>query len=155
MARLEHWREPLSQPPTPEQLATRDADGWRLVAVEWQREVQGPDQDLLGLAGELPYGLRLTVQDEAQASVKMAEDRRETDVLRLVLEMIRDDEASLRAVAEELNRRGFRTRGGAPWTQVDLFELMPRVVEAAPGIYARQAPPDHPPATTTVQTVQM
>lgn len=143
MARLEHWRETLSQPPTPEQLAARDADGWRLVAVEWQREAQGPDHDLLGLAGELPYGLRLALQDREQPGTRMAEDRRETDVLCVVLELIRDDEASLRAIAEELNQRGFRTRRNTPWTQVDVFELMPRVVEAAPGIYARQADLDH------------
>jgi len=47
-----------------------------------------------------------------------------------------DDQNSLSDVAIELNQRGYRTRSGAPWSQVSVLHLLPRVVEVAPEIFA-------------------
>jgi hypothetical protein len=38
-------------------------------------------------------------------------------------------------IADELNRRGFRTRQGTPWTPVSVFQMLPRLIEAGPKIF--------------------
>jgi len=42
------------------------------------------------------------------------------------------------AIAEELNRRGYRTRQGTPWTPVSVFQMLPRLIEVGPRIFARE-----------------
>ena len=38
-------------------------------------------------------------------------------------------------VAEELNKRRFRTRAGFAWNPASVFELLPRLIEAGPRIF--------------------
>lgn len=40
------------------------------------------------------------------------------------------------SIAEEMNRRGFRTREGKPWTSVSVFQMLPRLIEIGPRIFA-------------------
>jgi hypothetical protein len=35
-------------------------------------------------------------------------------------------EGSYARIADEINRRGFRTRQGAEWSPVSVFEMLPR-----------------------------
>ena len=36
------------------------------------------------------------------------------------------------SIADELNRRGFRTREGVRWTPVSVFQMLPRLIEVGP-----------------------
>ena len=48
--------------------------------------------------------------------------------------MIVDDQP-LSRVAEELNRRGYMTREGKPWTPSALFTLLPRMIQVGPRVF--------------------
>ncbi len=39
------------------------------------------------------------------------------------------------SIADELNRRGFRTRDGVRWTPVSVFQMLPRLIEVGPTIF--------------------
>ena len=132
MTKVERRREVLTSPPTAEQLREKTEEGWRLVAVEWERDAPGADQ-AAGLEGEeIPYGLEV-----AADHLHLVENPLEIEVVRRLLEQIVTDQP-LSAAADELNRRGYRQRSGTPWNQVALFNLLPRVVELAPRIYSSE-----------------
>jgi hypothetical protein len=40
------------------------------------------------------------------------------------------------AIAEELNQRGYRTRQGMRWTPISVFQMLPRLIEVGPKIFA-------------------
>lgn len=128
MPRPEHVRETRSELPTPEELEHRKNEGWQLVAVEWQRETSAEPPTL---EPQVPFGLRLQPSTAA-----IEENPVEREALALMLELITADETSLSQVAAELNRRGFRTRRGSKWSEVAVFNMLPRLVETAPRIYA-------------------
>ena len=128
MAKVERVREVLSSPPTAEYWQEKAHQGWRPVAVEWEREVEGAEVG--ALKQEVPYG-----QQVADDCLYLVENPTEVEAMRLMLEQIVADRP-LSAVAEELDRRGFRQRSGARWTQVAVFNLLPRLIEMAPRIYA-------------------
>lgn len=130
MAKIETVREPISRLPTTAEIEQREAQGWQLAAVEWQREVAGEATD--PAAPATPYGLRVA----GSGSTQLEAHPDERDVLQLTLDRVIDDENSLSDVATELNQLGYRTRSGAPWSQVSVFHLLPRVVEVAPEIFA-------------------
>ncbi len=131
MAKVERVREVLSSPPAAEYWQQKAAEGWRPVAVEWEREVEGAEADG-PLKEEVPYGLQ--VSDDC---LYLEENPAEVDAMRRMLEQIVADRP-LSAAAEELNRRGFRRRSGARWTQVAVFNMLPRLVEVAPRIYSSE-----------------
>jgi hypothetical protein len=54
-------------------------------------------------------------------------------VLLTILELI-VVEKGVSHIAAELNRRGYATRGGTAWTSSAVFNLLPRLIEAAPDI---------------------
>jgi hypothetical protein len=54
-----------------------------------------------------------------------------------MMELIIQD-ISLSKVAEELNRKGFRTRRGAEWGPVAVFNMLPRLIELTPRIFASE-----------------
>lgn len=129
MAKIERVREVLTDPLSPEYLREKARAGWRAVAVEWQR---GGEK---GAAAELPeeevpYGLRVAADGR-----HLIEDPAELEALTLMLAEIVDDQP-LSSVAEELNRRDHRRRDGSRWTQVAVFNMLPRLIEVAPRIYA-------------------
>jgi len=39
------------------------------------------------------------------------------------------------SIAEELNRRDFRTRAGSMWTPTGVFALLPRLIEIGPRMF--------------------
>ena len=79
---------------------------------------------------EPPYGLR--VCDDCR---HLEQDDDEVATMARILAMLSDD-VPLSRIAERLNANGRRDRGGRPWNQTAVFELLPRVIEVAPRIYA-------------------
>jgi hypothetical protein len=62
MKKIEWIREAVSVLPSPEHLKQRETAGWRLAAVEWEREVQAeptPTSEGLVSGEEIPYGTRI------------------------------------------------------------------------------------------------
>ena len=129
MAKTERMREVLSEPPTPEGIQSRMDDGWRPVAMEWERSVPAVETAPSNRGRRaVPYGLRVS-----QDWHVLEEDPEEQDILRSILALIAGDNP-LSKIAGELNHKGHRTRTGSQWTQVDVFQLLPRLIEAAPDI---------------------
>lgn len=127
MATTRRVREPLTSIPTADYWERKAADGWRPVAIELERSDDGTATAPVPV--DVPYGLR--VADDCRS---LEENPQEAEALTLMLRLIADD-SPLSGVASELNRRGFRDRRGGEWTQVAVFEMLPRLVEAAPDIY--------------------
>lgn len=132
MAKVERIREMLSEPLSEEYLRQKAEAGWKPVAVEWQREVERGEEQRAKSPGTLvedvPYGLRI-----AEDCQHLAENPAEKEALALMMEQIVLDN-SLSEIAGELNRRGFRTREGQPWTQTAVFNMLPRLIDAGPEI---------------------
>jgi hypothetical protein len=132
MVGIERLREALSVPPTPEQIRQRASEGWRLVAVEWERPAIGERGDGGELKLEIPFGLKI-----AADCCHLEEHPVEKEAMTLMLEMIVEDR-SLSEVARGLNQREFQTRDGRAWTQTDVFYMLPRLIEAAPHIFSSE-----------------
>jgi len=128
MPRIERIRETARTPLELGYFTERAAAGWRLVALEWEREVPGEIEPARRLA-PVPYGLR--VSDDCQ---HLEENPLEMQVLKMMMEFIVQD-FSLSRIASELNRRDLRTRDGALWSQVSVFQMLTRVIEVAPQIH--------------------
>ncbi len=131
MAKTERIREILSTPLTPETLREKAKEGWRAVAIEWERGDERDASERLPVE-EIPYGLRIS-----EDCHHLMEDPDEVAALTLMLVQIVADKPCS-SVAEELNRRGFRRRDGAKWTQVSVFNMLPRLIEVAPRIYSSE-----------------
>jgi hypothetical protein len=108
------------------------AGGWRLVALEWEREAEDEAAPARGWSEEIPYGLQ--VSDDATGLV---ENPSETEVMVIVLDGIVED-CPLSRIADELNQRGYRTRLGGHWTAATLFNLLPRMIAAGPKLFASE-----------------
>lgn len=134
MRKLERIRENLSAPMSPEQLREREAGGWRMAAVIWEREVQAAGEEEREI--EIPYGLRV-----AADCSRLEEDPGEKEVLVLAMEQIVQDRP-LSQVAAELNRQGYLTRQGARWTPGAVFDLLPRIIEVGPRIFSEKEWPE-------------
>lgn len=80
----------------------------------------------------VPYGLKV-----ADDHIHLEREPREHEVLMLTLELIVQD-FGLSKVAEELNLRGYLTRKGYPWNAANVFELLPRLIEAGPKIFTSE-----------------
>lgn len=132
MTRSERVREVLTSPLSEDYLRQKADEGWRAVAVEWERGVEAGQRPTQLPVEEVPYGLRV-----AEDCRHLIEDPGEVEAMALMLEQIVADKP-LSSVAEELNRRGFRRRDGMRWTQVSVFNLLPRLIEVAPRIYSTE-----------------
>lgn len=130
MARMERIREYVNGTLQPQQLEQRAQAGWRLRAVEWQREVAGNATETTLAAEEIPYGLRV-----AADCYHLEPDPEESDTLLQMMELMVQD-CPLSHVANELNARGFRTRKGTPWTSVSVFNMLPRLIDAGPRMFS-------------------
>ncbi len=128
MKHKEHVRELFPDPPDPEYWNQKAREGWKLVSAEWEREVEPAGSEATWVE-EIPYGLKV-----GEDAMHLVENPGEREALTVMLEMIVADKP-LSEVAEWVNNRGLRTRSGAKWTQVDIFELLPRLVEVTPLIY--------------------
>jgi recombinase len=131
MANQERLREMISGPLDPDYLRQREAAGWRVAAVEWVRENSTATAAPRAIE-EVPYGMRV-----GPDCIHLEEDSTETQAMLLMLEMI-VQEIRLPQVAEELNRKGFRTRAGSEWSPVAVFNLLPRLIELGPRIFSSE-----------------
>ncbi len=130
MARTERIREYVNGTLQPEHLQERAQGGWKLLAVEWERTVLGNAPEPANTAEEIPYGLRVA----ADCFHLEADPEESTTLLQMMELMVQD--CPLSHVANELNAKGFRTRKGAPWTSVSVFNMLPRLIEAGPRMFS-------------------
>lgn len=122
--------EPVLGSPDAREVERRSREGWRIVGVTWERRTEGPAwQDELALSGEIPFGL--TVAGDCSG---LAEEANEKSALLLMLSLI-VQEAKLDRIAIELNRRGHRTRSGAPWNAASVFDMLPRLIEVGAHVF--------------------
>jgi hypothetical protein len=128
MNRKERKRDVFPAQPSQDYWEDKQKDGWRLVAAEWEREAELPTSDVPWVE-DIPYGMKV-----GPDSLHLVENTEEKKALVLMLEMIVADKP-FSEVAERVNAAGHRTRAGALWSQVEVFELMPRLVEVASRIY--------------------
>jgi len=128
MATMEHLRDAVTTTPQAEYWERRSAEGWNLAGIHWERPATGGAAEVTRHWEDVPYGMRI-----ADDCAHLEEEPEEMEVLARMLRMIADD-LSLSQVARELNRAGFRDRSGEVWTQVAAFNLLPRLIEAAPRV---------------------
>jgi len=129
MSPRDRFREVLSSPLTEETIGRRAAEGWRPVAIEWERlAARGESGATLE---EVPYGLKV-----AADHVHLQEDPAEVEVLLTILEGIVED-CPMSHIAATLNRRGSTMRNGMPWNQSEVFELLPRLIEFGSRLFNR------------------
>ena len=134
MKKTEWIREALSGWPGRDYQREKEAAGWRLVAMEWEREIEAEAAGREGTqpAEEIPYGMRI-----ASDCHHLEESPSEMQVLKFLAEMIVQD-TSFTAMADALNMRGFRTRDARAWTAAGVFKLTPRLIDIAPRILSGQ-----------------
>jgi len=106
--------------------------GWKLVAVEWQREIEGGQDEPRAFIEDVPFGLR--VSSDCQ---HLEENPSEKEVLVTMMDLIVQDNP-LSKVAAEMNQRGFRTRQGGRWAPVTVFNMLPRLIEVGPRIFSSE-----------------
>lgn len=132
MGRMERVREVIHGKLDLDDMQHKYAAGWRLAALEWERETaavdaatEAPQSNL----HELPFGLRV-----AADCMHLEEDPAEMKALNTMMELIVQD-ISLQRMADELNRAGYLTRSGKPWSAVSIFQIFPRLIELTPQIF--------------------
>ena len=131
MAFYERMRDVVAGPYSADVVRERQGAGWQMVAIEWRREV--PEAEALkGTTGgeAIPYGLRLS-DDCARLEV----DPGEHAVLFQMMELLSHD-FSYASIVSDLNERGLRQRDGSPWTRIAVFQMMPRLIEVGPRLFA-------------------
>ncbi len=122
-------REVVWEPPSPHYLMQKARQGWSLVALEWEREMDAAEARSIGLVCDVPYGLRV-----AAKSVTLEEDQDERAIITEILSLIVRDDLRFSEVAGSLNAKGFRMRDGKPWTQTAIFDMLPRLIEVGPEV---------------------
>jgi hypothetical protein len=131
MAKIERIRQDVVASFGPEDVAQKAEQGWKLVAVEWEREI--PESQTGRAVEDVPFGLQVVANDPPH----LEENPTEREVLFLMMELtIQDGPYSV--IAEELNRRGYRTRQGMTWTPISVFQMLPRLIEVGPRIFATE-----------------
>jgi hypothetical protein len=132
MKKIDRMRENVTILPTASYISKMHDAGWKLVALEWEREVEvsgePPVVEEEAHGEEIPFGLRI-----APDCRHLEEDPLEMQTLRFLTEMIVQD-VSFTSMAEALNVRGYRSRDGRPWNAAMVFKLTPRLIEVAPRV---------------------
>jgi len=128
MSNSERTRQVITGEFGPEDLQRKITEGWRPVAIEWERPLAAAEVPATTAAPEVPFGLRVSGD-----CAHLEDDPQEREVLFQIMELTIQD-GPYSGIAEELNRRGFRTRDGSRWTPVSVFQMLPRLIEAGPGI---------------------
>ena len=126
MKKAERMRQELSGTLDAAEVKQRAEQGWKLVAVEWEREVETAEGNL---PTEVPFGLRISSESQ-----QLEENPSERELLFLMMELM-VQEGSYARIADEINRRGFRTRQGSTWSPVSVFEMLPRLIEVGPHVF--------------------
>ncbi len=127
MPKLERVRDFFSTAPSADYFNQKTAEGWRLVAVEWERGAPSSPS-----VEDVPFGLRV-----ASDCRRLEENPDEMQVLVLMMETIVQD-GPLSQAAQVINARGCRTRDGQKWTPQALFYLLPRLIEVGPRLCTSQ-----------------
>ena len=134
MKKIDRMRENVTILPTASYISKMHDAGWKLVALEWEREVEvsgePPVVEEVAHGEEIPFGLRI-----ASDCRHLEEDPLEMQTLRFLTEMIVQD-VSFASMAEALNVRGYRSRDGRTWNAAMVFKLTPRLIEVAPRVLA-------------------
>ncbi|MGC2403410.1 MAG: recombinase family protein [Acidobacteriaceae bacterium] len=131
MTHFERIRDIISGPFSPSLIQQRSAAGWQLVSIEWRRELPGEEAPSEGAFHEdIPYGLRIS--DDCQ---RLENHIGERMVLTQMMDMIVQD-FPFSAIASDLNEKGFRTREGKTWSQITVFNMVPRLIEIGPGLFS-------------------
>jgi hypothetical protein len=125
MAR-EKVRERVAGTPSGDYFRLRAEAGWKLVAVEWERETEAPPP----AEEEVPYGMRV-----ARDCAHLEYEPGEMAVMTLIMELIIQEHTFSR-IAEELNRAGFKRRSGEAWSPISIFNLLPRIIEVGPRMFS-------------------
>jgi hypothetical protein len=128
MSNTERTRQVISGEFGPEDLQRKLAEGWKPVAIEWERPLATDAVTATRPAPEVPFGLRVSGD-----CVHLEDNPKEREILFEIMELTIQD-GPYSGIAEELNRRGFRTREGGRWTPISVFQMLPRLIEAGPGI---------------------
>ena len=126
MKKTERVRQVVSGPLGAEDLKHQTEKGWRLVAIEWEREVEAAEDKF---PTDVPFGLRIAPETQ-----RLEENQAEREILFQLMELV-VQEGSYARIADEINRRGFRTRQGAEWSPVSVFEMLPRLIEVGPHMF--------------------
>lgn len=126
MKKTERVRQQVTGPLQDSDLKQNREKGWKVVAIEWEREVEVPEERL---PGDVPFGLQLVSETQ-----QLVNDPDEREILFQLMELM-VEEGSYARIAEEINRRGFRTRDGSRWTPVSVFEMLPRLIEVGPHVF--------------------
>jgi hypothetical protein len=82
------------------------------------------------LSGDVPFGLQIA----SSGVPRLEESSTEREILFQLMELI-VQEGSYARIAEEMNRRGFRTRQGSLWSPIAVFEMLPRLIEVGPQMF--------------------
>jgi hypothetical protein len=131
MAHFERIRDVISGPFSSEVFKQRTAAGWQLVSIEWRRELPASESPVPGAFSEdIPYGLRIS--DDCQ---RLEIDPMENRTLVLMMELLVQD-FSYATIVSDLNEKGLRMRDGKPWSRVAVFNMMPRLIEVGPRLFA-------------------
>ena len=126
MKKTERVRQLVSAPPSEADLKQQTEKGWRLAAIEWEREVETSETQL---PSDVPFGLRIAPQTQ-----RLEENPDEREILVQLMELL-VQEGSYARIADEINRRGYRTREGKPWSPISVFEMLPRLIEVGPHLF--------------------
>ncbi|HLW52642.1 MAG TPA: recombinase family protein [Candidatus Angelobacter sp.] len=132
MARIERIREIVSGPVDPADWKQKTDAGWKLVALEWRREIEGEEPESATIMEEVPYGLRVAADCQ-----RLEDDPHEREVLMQIMELIVQD-LSVSEIASQLSRRGLRTRKNLPWSSVNIFNMLPRLIEVGPKMFSAE-----------------
>jgi hypothetical protein len=126
MKKTERLRQVVAGGVLETDLKEQAEKGWKLVALEWEREVETSEE---ALPGVVPFGLRIAPETQ-----RLVEDPNERETLVQMMELL-VQEGSYSRIATELNRRGCRTREGERWTPISIFEMLPRLIEVGPHLF--------------------
>jgi hypothetical protein len=129
MPRVERVREVLTDALTEAYIDRKSGEGWKAVAIVWERQVEGAQTEAANITEEPPYGLKI-----AEDCTELEQDIQEKEALLVMLEMIIQDKP-LSEIAESLNQRGFRTRHNTRWTPGSVFDMLPRLIEVGPRVF--------------------
>lgn len=134
MAQFERMRDVISGPMNLDTLQQqRLASGWQLVSIEWRRELPAEQTPVeQPVREEIPYGLRIS-DDCSRLEVDLTENQ----VLIEMMQMLVED-LPFSIIAGSLNEKGFRTRTGRAWSQVTVFNMLPRLIEVGPRLFSTE-----------------
>ena len=132
MPRVERMREVLAGPLTVGYLERKSSEGWKPAVVVWERQVEDGQPAPANITEDVPYGLKI-----AEDCLQLEQDIEEKEALLVMMEMIIQDKP-LSEIADSLNQRGFRTRHNNPWTPGTVFDMLPRLIEVGPRVFASE-----------------